>query len=213
MAEDTLIADEETTETEETTEDTILTADSEDKSDTQGDDSSDADAKDDEGDKEDKPSDEVPETYEFTVPDGMEIDTVKAEEFSAIAKDASLTQAQADSMVGLYIKSQQDMMESQTNAWKEQLTTWKEEATNDTEIGGVKFQTTVGNAKKALDVFGNEKLKEALNTSGMGNHPELIRMLNKVGEAASNDSFVFGKESGAQKRTPAEILFPNQGKA
>jgi len=155
----------------------------------------------------------IPETYEFNMPDGVELDEAKAADFSLMAKDASLTQAQADKFVSLYQKAQADGLEAQQEAWQDQLAAWRDEASSDKEIGGVKFQENIGLAKKGLDVFGNDALKEALNTSGMGNHPEIIRMLTKIGTAVSDDSFVFGKNAPQEKRSHADILFPNQGKS
>lgn len=154
----------------------------------------------------------VPDKYEFNLPEGVELDEAKAEEFSAIAKEVKLSNEDASKFVGLYTKAQAEAFEAQVATWNKQLDEWKEAATKDEEFGGAKFQESVGNAKRALDVFGNEKLKEALNQSGMGNHPEIIRMLSKVGAAAGDDSFVFGKAAGAEKKSAADILFPNQGK-
>jgi len=154
----------------------------------------------------------VPETYEFSMPEGVELDEATAADFSLIAKDASLTQVQADKFVSIYQKAQADGLEAQQTAWQDQLASWRDEASSDPDIGGAKFQENIGLAKKGLDVFGNEKLKEALNTSGMGNHPEVIRMLTKIGTAVSDDSFVFGKNNPQVKKSHADLLFPNQGK-
>tara|TARA_R110000824_G_scaffold218827_3_gene405521 strand:+ start:286 stop:921 length:636 start_codon:yes stop_codon:yes gene_type:complete len=154
----------------------------------------------------------VPETYEFSMPEGVKLDEAIAADFSLIAKDASLTQVQADKFVSMYQKAQADGLEAQQTAWQDQISEWRDEASSDSEIGGAKFQENIGLAKKGLDVFGNEKLKEALNTSGMGNHPEIIRMLTKIGAAVSDDSFVFGKNNPQVKKSHADIMFPNQGK-
>jgi hypothetical protein len=209
-SEDTVLeTEEEIVETGET----LITT--EDKTDDDAD--SPADASSEEESKEEKTDEEkegVPETYEFKMPEGMELDEARAEAFSSVAKDAELTQGQADKVVDMYIKVQQETMEAQQKAWADVLADWQEQSKTDSEFGGAHFQASVANAKRALEVFGNDKLKEALNQSGMGNHPELIRMLNKVGAAAADDNFVFGKEHGeAMKRDPAEILFPNQGKS
>lgn len=204
-------ADDTAEETSEETkaEETLLT-DSVDEEGTSKEDSS-ADSSD-KADSSEEEKDVIPETYEFNMPDGVELDEAKAADFSLMAKDASLTQAQADKFVGLYQKAQTDGLEAQQAAWQDQLAAWRDEASSDKEIGGVKFQENIGLAKKGLDVFGNEALKEALNTSGMGNHPEVIRMLTKIGAAVSDDSFVFGKNAPQERKSHADILFPNQGK-
>ena len=62
-------------------------------------------------------------------------------------------------------------------------------------------------ARKAIDL-GPPELKELLNSSGLGNHPEVVKLAYKVGKAISEDRFVTGSPKGPSN-DPAKKLFPN----
>lgn len=166
---------------------------------------------DDDSKKDDKKDVKAPDEYkDFTVPEGYEaLDPEALAEFGEVAKEADLSQEDAQKFVDMYARKMRAAQEAQANAWADTLKSWREESTKDEEIGGPKFQESVGNAKKALDVFGNEKLKSILDQTGMGNNVELIRMLSKIGAAVSNDKMVFGKSSGDAPKSPENILYPD----
>ncbi len=153
-------------------------------------------------------ADGAPAEYgDFTVPEGQEIDKAMLEKFSPLAKKLNLSQEQAQELVNF----QTEVLGAQQQAWSETLETWQGEAKNDAEYGGEKFDASIGLAHKALDVFGNDALEQALDATGTGNHPELIRMLVNIGKAISDDPVHFGKAAGAKvDKTLAEKMYPNQ---
>ena len=177
-----------------------------------------ADANGDESSKE-KPKEEdskgAPDEYkDFTTPEGFgELDPVALEQFAPVAKELDFSQSQAQGVVDLYGKLTAKAAESQHAQWAETLKTWKADAVKDDEIGGAVFQTTVVSANKAIDVFGNEKLREVLDTTGMGNNVEVIRMFSKIGQALKDDNVVFGKGTGDSPKSHEAIMYPdmNQG--
>jgi hypothetical protein len=157
----------------------------------------------------DEASEGAPEAYaDFTLPEGMEVDKELLEEFNPIAKDLNLTQEQAQSLVDLQTKQMQKFSEAQQEAWQSVLTEWNETAKNDQEIGGAEYNAKVATAKKALDEFGTPELLEALDATGVGNHPELIRVFYRIGKLVEDDTINFGKAS-APTKTAAQILYPN----
>ncbi|HGO4162715.1 TPA: peptidase [Serratia marcescens] len=149
--------------------------------------------------KEKKP--EAPEKYEFTPPEGQELDANALAVFEPIAKELGLSQEQAQKLVDIYPQIQQQ----QAEAWSKQVADWGEQVKADKEIGGDKFNASVGAAQRALDQFGNTELREYLNASGLGNHPALVRFCAKVGKAMAEDSFVVPNQGG--QRSAADILY------
>lgn len=149
----------------------------------------------------------APETYEFAVPEGFEsLDEKLIEQFSPIAKKLNLTQEQAQELVNLYagsIKTQQD-------TYVEQMAGWADQVKKDPEIGGAKFQESIVAAQKVITKYGSNEFKDFLNKSGLGNHPELIKMFAKVGKDFSEDSFVPPAGAEKKEKTAAEMLYPNQ---
>ncbi|WP_347299399.1 hypothetical protein [Clostridium perfringens] len=149
--------------------------------------------------KEKKPA--APEKYEFTPPEGQELDANALAVFEPIAKELGLSQEQAQKLVDIYPQIQQQ----QAEAWSKQVADWSEQVKADKEIGGDKFNASVGAAQRALDQFGNTELREYLNASGLGNHPALVRFCAKVGKAMAEDTFVVPNQGG--QRSAADILY------
>lgn len=146
----------------------------------------------------------IPESYEFKMPDGVELDAAAAEEFSTIAKELKLDQASAQKVADLGAK----MAQRQAEKHAELVQSWVEQVKADKEFGGDKLTENLAVAKKALDTFGTPELRDVLNSTGLGNHPEVIRAFYKAGKAISEDRFVPGTPKGAEIDA-AKKMFPS----
>lgn len=148
----------------------------------------------------------APEKYEFKPAEGQELDTAALEQFEPIARELNLTNEQAQKMVDLYgTKIMPMVQKQQAEAWQKQTEGWAETVKADKEIGGDKLTANLSAAQRALDQFGTPELKEYLNATGLGNHPDLVKAFVKIGKAMSEDGMVTGKESG--QRSAAEVLY------
>lgn len=167
------------------------------------------DGKDDGAKADDKPAG-APEQYEdFKAPDGVKLDTDAAGEFKSLAKELNLSQEQAQKVADQGAKLMQKWQAQQAQQMSETAAKWATDSQTDKEFGGDKLQENLAVAKKALDTFGSPQLKTLLNESGLGNHPEVIRMLFKAGTAISEDRMVGGKTGGAAVETAAQRMYPN----
>lgn len=155
--------------------------------------------------KDDDKPDGAPEKYEFTAGEGVELDTEALKDFEPVARDLNLTNEQAQKLVDAYPKILAGVQQRQAEAWQAQTEEWAATVKADKEIGGDKLTANLGVAQRALDTFGTPELKEYLNGTGLGNHPELVKAFIKVGKAMSEDGMVTGKESG--QRSAAEVLY------
>ncbi|CZU88431.1 Uncharacterised protein [Enterobacter hormaechei] len=159
----------------------------------------------------DKPEDEeqkqegAPEKYEFTAGEGVELDADALKDFEPVARDLNLTNEQAQKLVDAYPKILAGVQQRQAEAWQKQTEGWAETVKADKEIGGDKLTANLSAAQRALDQFGTPELKEYLNATGLGNHPDLVKTFVKIGKAMSEDGMVTGKESG--QRSAAEVLY------
>ncbi|GAL43039.1 peptidase [Citrobacter werkmanii] len=148
-------------------------------------------------DKEQKPEG-APEKYEFKPAEGQELDTSALEQFEPIARELNLSNEQAQKMVDLYgTKILPMVQQQQTEAWQKTTEQWAADVKADKEIGGDKLTENLSAAQRALDQFGDPELKEYLDSTGLGNHPALVKAFIKVGKAMSEDKVVTGgHESG-----------------
>lgn len=160
----------------------------------------------------DKPAEEkdqkqegAPEKYEFTAGEGVELDTEALKDFEPVARDLNLTNEQAQKLVDAYPKILAGVQQRQAEAWQAQTEQWAADVKADKEIGGDKLTANLSAAQRALDLFGTPELKEYLNTTGLGNHPDLVKTFVKIGKAMSEDGMVDGSNQG--QRSAAEVLY------
>lgn len=137
---------------------------------------------------------QAPEKYEFQIPEGLQTQAELMEAFSTVAKDASLSQEQADKVVGMWHELQMKALSEQTSKMESAAKTLQSEWGKD-------YDSNLSLAKKAVDHFGGKELAAYLDQSGMGNHLPLIKAFQAIGKALGEDSIV-GLES---KDKPAQV--------
>lgn len=170
------------------------------------------------GDEKPKTEEEkgAPEQYEdFKLPETVQLDAPVMDEFKTLAKDLGLTQSAAQKLVDLQVKAQAGNAQAFTANLQAHVDRvkgeWETAAKADPEIGGAEYGANVVIAKQALDSFGSPALKAFLAESRLGSHPEMIRFMVKAGKAISQDGFVSGRASSAE-RTTADVLYGTTSK-
>lgn len=154
----------------------------------------------------------APESYQdFQAPEGTEIDTELLGEFTPIAKELDLSQDQAQKFIDFMPKVQERIITGLTKDWETKQGDWVKSAKDDPEYGGSQFKASVATANRAIKELGGDKLVKALNETGAGNHPEIIRGFVKIGKLMEEDSISFGKGGEKKVLTQAERLFPSMG--
>lgn len=159
-----------------------------------------------------KPAEGVPEVYELKMPEGMTLDAATLEAATPVFKELGLTAAQAQKLTDIYAGRMAAVVQQQRDVWAKQHEGWVSSMKTDAEFGGDKFNANIGAIASAIDkVMGKEAaaFKAMLDITGAGNHPEMARMLYRVGKAIGEDGLVRGDRS-AQPRSPAEILYPQE---
>ena len=63
---------------------------------------------------------------------------------------------------------------------------WIDQCKNDPELGGTQFHRNLRLAKQAVHRLGGHKLRQVLEQSGMGSHPEIVRAFLRAGHAMNN---------------------------
>lgn len=127
-----------------------------------------------------------PTSYtDFTLPEGFTPSADLMTDFRTEAAALSLDQAGAQRLVDLHIKAQSAL----TSAIAEEQTAlqaqWLTESNALPELSGPTRGTTVTAMGRVMDEYGTPALKEFLIQTGLGNHPELVRMVARVSLALS----------------------------
>lgn len=110
-------------------------------------------------------------------------DHALVQEFGQKAVDYHV--AEVTKQVENYNKSLQD-------SWDKQRNDWKESFMKDPDLGGDKAPETVQTALSFVRLYGgNEQqqteFRELMNSSGLGNHPAVIRLLANAGKALTKE--------------------------
>lgn len=161
----------------------------------------------------------VPDTYTFEPPEGIELDDdlkAGAEAFASTAKELGLTQAQYQKLIEYDLQRTTQAVGQATERWTEVVSGWRESVKVDKELGGRSLPQTLQTVESAVQQFGDPELRSLLrspspeNPTGMsiGNHPAVVRFLNRVGRAIADPSLITG---GAQApmTPPEQRMYPS----
>lgn len=132
----------------------------------------------------------------FRLPDHPGIDDEVGGQFKALAKDLGLKPEEAHRLVDLYISANQRLHDG-----------WRSQTTSDRELGGYNLSRSIATAGRAVDRFGGPALRKALDVTGAGNHPEVVRFCYRVGKALSEDGLV-RPSHGRVHKSYAETFYP-----
>ena len=124
----------------------------------------------------------APIVYEpFKVPEGFSLDEGRLGAFTEALQEFKAPQGLGQKMIDLYTSEVQRLAEHQQTLWDRTQETWLNEVRSDPTIGGNRIETTARTCGAVIERFGSPALREALAMSGMGNHPEMVRFVAKIG--------------------------------
>ena len=185
----------------------------------------------------DPPAAGAPEKYDdFTVAEGFTWGDGELEQAEAFAKEAGLTQEQAQKYVDSLVNNSKVAGEAYAAVFKKAIAdrqeAWKGAVKDDPDLGGNNLEKTLANAAKAIQSFGKEvevkdekgevvkgkdgkpqmknDLREALEITGAGDHPVIVRVFEHLGRLMGEGGVVHGNMSGAS-RSLGQRLYANSG--
>jgi len=151
---------------------------------------------------------EVPESYEFNMPEGMELDQALADAATPVFKELGLTQEQANKLTDLWSGQAQAQAQEQSEAFAAQLEKWATELKNDKEVGGEAFDANTATAREAINKLGSDELRELMDSTGIGNNPAMFKFCLAVGKLLVEDQPGSGTLASAPKDRE-QVMYPN----
>lgn len=147
---------------------------------------------------------DAPDAYEVTAPEGVTLDKAALDMFDPVFRKLGLTNAGAQEIVnaapGFVDHIRDQVAGSVVSDVVAQRKAWAEAAASDPEIGGARFEESKSLAAKAFDRLGlapDGPFRTLLKESGLGNHPDMIRAMVKMGRAIGEDGFERGEAGKA----------------
>lgn len=158
----------------------------------------------------------APERYELATPEGMDLDEAMLAEFTPVARELGLSNAQAQSLADAYARRMQAMAAGHLEGWNRQTDRLAEAVLADREIGGgeAAFAGKRAVMKRGLAALGDAELARAVEEGRPihPNSPGLLRALYRLGRAAAEDGFAEGglaaPAAGSGPQAWARSLYP-----
>lgn len=162
-----------------------------------------------EGKQDDDPAAIVPEDgkYDLQLPEGVELDAQLAEAAFPVFKELGITAGQAQKLAEMFTTYRTADAQAAADAWKETRTEWVKTAKADPEYATDGWDNVTVVANRALKQYGTPELAKALRETGMGDHPELIRVFYRVGKAISDDRTDTGQGNRGAELPAEERLY------
>lgn len=145
----------------------------------------------------------IPDKYEFKLQDGLELTPELEADFTAIVKEAKLTQEQASKLIDLHSKVVLDVMHKQ----EEIVDGW----TAECQKQGLISRENIAAAKLAVNTFGGGEAMQVLVNTGVAHHPAIQKMLQNIGGLLMEDQPPDGQAPKAKEPTDADLFFPGGG--
>lgn len=150
----------------------------------------------------------------LTLPEGFQ----KNESFSTFnewAKENGLKHEAAQKLIDLYATTAKSNAEAQAQVWREQNEKWQGEVKADKEVGGENLKGVLQTISKVVDNsdLTDPQFREALDFTGAGNHPAIVRTLARWAKALSEGAPVTGgpPNQTQRPRDAGEAIYGSSG--
>ncbi len=170
-----------------------------------------------------EPATGAPEKYELKAPEGIELSADLIAEATPLFKELNLTNDQAQKLVDFYNKQTGSISEKLETMVAETRNGWREQIAKDKTLGNGVDNLSKDSSKAIADAIswaGDAKtqtaLKSALDLTGAGDHPDIVRAFvafgKKMGEATvvkGGGPAKTGQTAPGTQRSAAQALYPN----
>jgi len=149
--------------------------------------------------KAEEPKVEAEIVYEFKAPEGAELDPDAISSFTEFAKAEKLPAELAQKIVDYSLKHQARMEEAQSKRLLDTVIAEEKAALEvlkkDPKLGGANYEQTLKLAAEGFSKFASKEEIEFINTTRLGNRPQMISLFRKIALAM--------REDGVSKRPTA----------
>lgn len=161
----------------------------------------------------------VPEAYTFTPPEGYTVDKALTDAVTPVFKELGLTQEQASKLFDIQAAHQIELAKKIDTAVADTRKSWQDAVTADPVMGPNldKIKTDVGRAMQHIPTEVATKFKAALDWTGVGDNPDVVRgiweltkLVNEGKPVSGGGPSPLGQSSTGQPARPsaAQALYP-----
>ena len=147
----------------------------------------------------DKPID--PASYKITLAEGESLAPEVEKEFREYAASKKLSQEDIDKLTGM----QRAVQKAAAQRLADNVEKWGGELRADKEVGGPLFKENMAAARLAVKNFFPASLRPVLNQTGLGQYPDFVRGMVRIGKLMKETGTMPG--GVAEQQTTAEVLY------
>jgi hypothetical protein len=149
----------------------------------------------------------------LVIPEGVQLRDADIEALTPLAAKHGLSTEAVNDLLGVHAEALKAAAIQPYQAWVDQNKAWVEEIKKDPELGdgnGLKTEVKTAAAKVIAD-YGGQPLKDALNATGAGNHPAMIRFVNKIAKVLTEATHVQGRPASRATGPGPEAMYGVEG--
>ena len=145
---------------------------------------------------------------DFKLPEGVTVDADSLKPATELFAETGLSQDQAQKFIDLAMARETAAAHKSVQAFVDLQNQWVSEIKADPDIGGDRLKSSLASANRAIDRLNVPGLREALNFTGAGNHPAIVKAFVRLGQMIAEDRFRPGHLARPQvPRSPAEVIY------
>lgn len=152
-----------------------------------------------------------PSYGKFRLPEGVAGDPESLKPATELFAETGLSQEQAQKFIDLAVARETAAASRSVQAFVDLQNQWVSEIKADPDIGGDRLKASLASASRAIDRLDVPGLREALNFTGAGNHPAVVKAFVRLGQMISEDRFRPGRNAApSAPLSPAEVIYDGQ---
>lgn len=163
----------------------------------------------------------VEPVYALSLPQDSVLDASAVDRLTTFAKGQGLDPKAAQSALEYANAETVAAFEKQRAEYTAKITGWETSVKADKELGGEHYTRTLARTQAVLDRFAKpgshkyaDEFRAALNSSGFGNYPAFVWLIDQIGASMENDATKHAGADGQPAQVPlADRLFPSLAKA
>jgi hypothetical protein len=142
------------------------------------------------------------ESVQLKVPEGVTVDAQVLTDVKELAIAELSPSERAQKTLELGMRQAAAFQAKAETAFKTTVDAWREATKADPDIGGAKLPAAQAAANRAIAAFGGQPLADILKSTGVANHPAVVKAFARAGATISEDSIAGSLQGAAPKDAP-----------
>ena len=164
---------------------------------------------------------QVPDHYDLKPPEGSALDAAAIESASSLFKELGLTNPQAQKLLDFAAGRDREVGDKSAKVYNDMRADWRSQVEADPQLGGQNLDATkaeIGKAIATLPPKLQADFKDAMNLTGAGDHPAVVKAFYTLAKSVNEGSHVTGgapspegqrNPAAPARPSPAASMFPN----